>query len=70
MSDYESALAFDGSHTEALTRMGAIHNKVPVLDSQFDGAANTLQMHRSVIAHESLTSALRIDSTLHETWLA
>ncbi|XXQ35184.1 Tetratricopeptide repeat [Plasmodiophora brassicae] len=52
VSDYESALAFDGSHTEALTRMGAIHNK----------------MHRSVIAHESLTSALRIDSTLHETW--
>eukprot|EP00474_Spongospora_subterranea_P005344 CRZ05802.1 hypothetical protein [Spongospora subterranea] len=53
VSYVESALAFDGNHTDSLTLMGAINHK----------------MDRAVIAHENLINALRIDSTLHNSWL-
>jgi tetratricopeptide (TPR) repeat protein len=49
---YENALAFDPMHTKSLIRMGRIERK----------------LGRYVLAHDYLTSALRIDSTVHEAW--
>ena len=49
---YENALGFDSTHTKSLIRMGVIQRT----------------RGKNLLAHEYLTSSLRIDSTSHAAW--